>query len=115
MTNEELDALEQLARAATPGPWTMRRLGTSYAYYTPAEPKYQSWEIDSSGPMSDVDAAYIAAANPAAVLDLIKRVRELAAIAADVDRAMEAVRKQAFEVGQRQALLTLRGDPPQVE
>ena len=80
MTNDELGALEALARAATPGPWTMRRMGTSYAYYTPAEPEYPSWEIDSSGPMSDFDAEYIAAANPAVVLALIARIRELEAM-----------------------------------
>jgi len=70
MTDEQLSALEAAARAATPGPWMSL--------------DFQPWKVwDGEGNnllgsfANDCDGAYIAAANPAVVLALIARVREL--------------------------------------
>lgn len=76
----DLDALAALARAATPGPWCQDYKKFSHVY-----PTGQSSTLSKpiavvnggthTGTMTN--AAYIAAANPAAVLALIARVREL--------------------------------------
>lgn len=71
MTPANLSRLESLAREATPGEWTAAREANTY------------WTVMIRGdtPLvryaNECDAAYIAAANPAAVLALIARVREL--------------------------------------
>ncbi len=67
----DLDKLEALARAATPGPWTydgdIRASDGSFIIrddrYSPTTP-------------GDSDAAFIAAANPATALALIDEIRE---------------------------------------
>jgi hypothetical protein len=70
MTPADLSRLESLAREATPGPWMSL--------------DFQPWKVwDGEGNnllgsfANDCDGAYIAAANPAAVLALIERAREL--------------------------------------
>lgn len=66
MTPADLSRLETLAREATPGEWTAAREGNTY------------WTVMIRGdtPLvryaNECDAAYIAAANPAAVLALIE-------------------------------------------
>jgi len=84
MTDAELSALEAAAKAATPGPWE-----TDYRQrYVFAENGVNVCEIRGYGelihmvPESDVieqmrnNANFIAAANPAAVLDLIAELRQ---------------------------------------
>ena len=71
----DLDKLEELARAATPGPW--RRCDLTHVEVVP-EPGCSSAGIthrSSRGTYSPADAAFIAAANPQVLLDLIARVR----------------------------------------
>ncbi len=79
MTPADLE-LERLARAATPGPWTAERQdgdsgeiyyalhGKNYDFITNVGDHANNWLHD---------AAFIAAANPQAVLGLLARVREL--------------------------------------
>jgi len=90
MTDAELDALEAAAKAATPGPWIVHE-------------KYPQWVVEDSEPPrrhillpikrkvthhtlgtcdtefgwgeATSNAAYIAAANPAAILELIAELR----------------------------------------
>lgn len=78
MTPADLSRLETLAREATPGEWE-----------TPADKPWRVYSGDvliavasgmthpSDQVYADANAAYIAAANPDAVLALIERVREL--------------------------------------
>ena len=70
MTDAELSALESAARAATPGPWeeSPNPFFIHDGHFTVAE-------VMSHNPGDD--SAYIAAANPAAVLELIAMVRSL--------------------------------------
>jgi hypothetical protein len=61
-----IDELEKLALAATPGPWKYR-------------PTLQRWGAVDPVPLLETrrkDARYIAAANPTTILALIKLVRE---------------------------------------
>lgn len=83
----DLDKLEQLALAATPGPWLHRHdpgnpVGCQHGIKLPGEHGY--WVADCldnadrntvGGHAGMRNAAYIAAANPAAVLELIRRLR----------------------------------------
>ena len=85
----DLDRLEKLAREATPGPWEWEppskdawplgdeSLVTSWNEADGYQKSVVSgWGHDASGTSaSDEDRAYIAAANPSVVLDLIARVR----------------------------------------
>lgn len=71
----DLDRLEQLAMEATPGPWTK---GQWTEVINPC-----MWQVFARGSKQTVvmdtvepDATYIAAANPATVLELIQRVRK---------------------------------------
>lgn len=117
MTNEGLERLEALARAATPGPWR--------------DVKSQAWvQRDKQGPhdetgsvciaqcgdMQDADlvpfnadrwradAAFIAAANPTTILSLIQRVKEAEAMldlamqnTAEIARRASEVRRETLE------------------
>lgn len=101
----DLDALEALAQAATPGPWYWQKnnealcagsdivLSSGYAPST--------YDQVAGEPPSNEDAAFIAALNPAATLDLIAELRAHRQRAADfaafercystwVDRATKA-------------------------
>jgi len=75
-----LDELERLAKEATPGPW----------HYTP-ETDSDDWTLhndeytfikqdDSGVPIYDKDGEYIAAANPARVLELITAIKDIWAL-----------------------------------
>jgi hypothetical protein len=97
MSAFDLDKLEQLARAATPGPW-LALFGDEYIYGV----AIRSEEGDSVAewddlPLSEQDARFIAVANPAAVLELVREVRMLrklkeidAEIIRDRDTALRA-------------------------
>ncbi len=67
----DLDELERLAKAATPGPWHSTRLGD-------VSPEDEHDPLICE-PMSDADAAFIASANPSTILALITEVRALRA------------------------------------
>lgn len=75
LTEAELDALVELAGAATPGPWEVK--DESNVWGT------DNWIVEGwcdYGPTTaPADAAYIAAANPATVLRLVEDVRRLRA------------------------------------
>ena len=73
MTDAEIDALEQAAKAATPGPWEISR--DDYALFIESR-KGTVGEIGDA-----FDANYISAANPAAILELIAELRQAWAIA----------------------------------
>lgn len=71
----DLDALAELARKATPGPWVVhagRYEGSDYCYVTEGKSNLAD-DIDPH------DAAFIAAANPQTVLALIDMARRAAA------------------------------------
>jgi hypothetical protein len=91
----DLDKLEQLARATTPGPWEARHLGYGHSHEVVRLP---SGAPDDGGDIVATmwekrDAAFIAAANPAAVLELVQRLRaaEVPLIAMGADERVEAV------------------------
>lgn len=78
----DIDRIEQLARAATPGPWDNHSVngdpiesvwltdGNVVATWAIREPRFEF-----HAPQAREDAAFIAAANPAAVLELVQRLR----------------------------------------
>lgn len=74
--DDQLAWIEALAREATPGPWgrdgtdvapTRNDQGTIYV---------ELWKRVAEA-LSPADAEFIAAANPATILDMIARIREL--------------------------------------
>lgn len=85
MTNDELENLEKLARAATPGPWRSDYCGD---VWTEAEKEKVDWHDEPvfkgigttpRGPDNGT-AKYIAAANPDTILKLIGEIRRLQVI-----------------------------------
>lgn len=80
----DLDALERIAQAATPGPWDHQPYGEQNQ-----NGDYFGGDVfDGNGEyllseVADVDGAHIAAFDPPAALALITRVRELEAIVND--------------------------------
>jgi hypothetical protein len=108
MTDDDAAELARLAEAATPGPWVPQLPGRAVLSTTPGDgvahpPVAVAWSAEI--------AAYIAAANPAAVLDLLaERKRMRAALEDLVEKATErhrvetdAVRdvKERFPIGCR--------------
>lgn len=81
MTEENLAELARLAEAATPGPWK------SHDEFVNAE-KHFICEINNLA-KPEQTAAYIAAANPEAVLGLIARIDELSARCAKLEAALQ--------------------------
>jgi len=78
MERAKLEALEELALAASAGPWEVEfgDLG-SYIFFS-KQPTRRMAEITyRNNPNDENDASFIAAASPDVVLALIKRVREL--------------------------------------
>jgi len=77
MTDTEFSALEAAAKAATPGPWEESFddvLVHRYAILCECRTlKIKNVHIDMDGKKN---AAYIAAANPAAILELIAELRQ---------------------------------------
>lgn len=87
----DLDELERLAKEATPGPWNSKYIGTAYPLdryvYKPEslrEPgksmvvaRCEAYLETADPPYRDApDAHFIAAANPAAILELVRIVKE---------------------------------------
>lgn len=86
--SSRLDALEKLAKAATPGPWWHYRNklrpnfgGIINEVQCRGKCPIVKWsgfdDSDRSEKKHSANAAYIAAANPSAILALIGEVREL--------------------------------------
>lgn len=78
LTSAELDELERLAKAATPGPWGVdptiyKHMAAEILARSPGAERgiAQVWEHSQALP----DAAYIASANPATMLRLISLAR----------------------------------------
>lgn len=74
-----LSALEQAARAATPGPWERKEHVEPNGYRYPELSDIVTGRRSSSGGFFHADAAFIAAAHPGTVLALIAEVRALRA------------------------------------
>lgn len=77
-----LDDLEALAKAATPGPWTVLRESHGYPddgqlYVVPSTPNdsVDCVAVVGAEPGATADAAYIAALDPQTVLALIEQAR----------------------------------------
>lgn len=98
-----LNKLEELARAATPGPWFYQEESDAYTHIVRAES--QPNLIVASGCQSSAATGaptgrFIAATNPAAVLDLIDLIRkqearidELTEVTGDQHARLDAVLK----------------------
>ena len=97
----DLNELERRAKAATPGKWTWKQIGSfntpGCAVFWPDTSKggVHYRRLDSGGGMIEADANFIAAANPAVVLELVRRLREAEARGAE----MEAYRAEKRAVG----------------
>ena len=91
MTPEELNVLEELARAATPGPWESE-LGNGQLYRIVYDAKigddeyfsgslrtFLGWpdNFNQCAQFTECDARYIAKSNPDTVLRMIAYIREL--------------------------------------
>ena len=86
MTTIDLDALETLARKATPGPWQALTTGVRYGdhWYIADDGESIAYATKNDGDPRDKcreNAEYIAAANPSTILTLI----------ADLRRAQECI------------------------
>ena len=76
ITNEQLAELASLARAATPGPWHTDRMPYSERILS----ENAVYVARAFGMRErDLNATYIAAANPSTVLELVARIAELEA------------------------------------
>lgn len=85
--------LERLAREATPGPWRHFHGNGVDEISDGAKRVVVKWTgfdgADFTGSKAKANAAYIAAAHPQAILDLIERVRALEEAARELDKAIE--------------------------
>lgn len=104
MADLDLNALEAVAKAATPGPWFENHgwLGGQYVYVaTGTHPRDEGYrDVATVGATHEADATYIATFGPPTVLALIERLRRaegecclhsaLCAKGREVDAAVEA-------------------------
>jgi len=81
----DLDELKALAEAATPGPWFLDAGGDTGVY---TEARVSDTSTDVAWSYRREDEKFIAAANPAAVLDLIARVERAEAERVDLQRKL---------------------------
>lgn len=75
MTDAELSALEAAAKAATPGPWRHPGRALVVSRMSEDEPLVCDC-ISEQFAQAPKNAAFIAAANPAAILELIAEMRQ---------------------------------------
>ena len=82
MSNEiNIEELERLAKAATPGPWkacgTVEQIGGDYKDIIPTSVSCMAYCYGGSADRAeDKDLIFIAAANPSAVISLIDRLKK---------------------------------------
>ena len=120
----DLNELERRANAATPGKWTWKQVGCfntpGYAVFWPDTSKggVHYRRLDSGGGMLEADANFVAAANPAVVLELVRRLREAEArvtalryIAWEVAGYMDCVHAAKRAIGETGAL----PPPPKIQ
>ena len=87
----DLNELECRAEAATPGKWTWKQVGSfntpGCAVFWPdtSNGGVHYRRLDSGGGMLEADANFVAAANPAVVLDLVRRLRDAEARVAELE------------------------------
>lgn len=86
MIHDELDKLERLAKAATPGPWEFKedndetKDGSYLEFYTAGPARIDIYRFDPQGEtLGKADAEYIAALSPDVALSLISEMRALRA------------------------------------
>ena len=79
----DVDELERLAKAATPGPWTTKPDDDQRKHLLCTETGAWFGVVEAS-PRNAADAAFIAAANPAVVLELVRRLRAAEGIVRDL-------------------------------
>lgn len=77
----DLDDLEAKARAATAGPWRHDKGGVYGVRILADKGAVAEWD---DIPLSEEDANFIAAANPAVVLELVQRLRAAEGIVRDL-------------------------------
>ena len=80
MTDAELSALETAAKAATPGPWRHPGRALVVSRMSADEPLVCDC-LSREFAQAPKDAAFIAAANPAVVLELIAELRQTREVA----------------------------------
>lgn len=76
MTLDKLNELEQLAKRATPGPWQYDDGLCEIAAFIPTKGEECVLMETTAGFATQKDYAYIAAANPQAILELISALRK---------------------------------------
>lgn len=82
MTDEELNAIEERAKKATPGPWLLDdTIGADHHVYTRGYTN--DWAFDVHGPNAFEDGEFIAGARKD-VPALLAEVRRLKSLAADL-------------------------------
>ena len=80
----DLDELERVAKAATPGPWHRSRYGTVFTGdHAMDDDAVVVGIVVGRGDPSFQDMRFIAEANPATVLALIERIRALEVMVGD--------------------------------
>lgn len=101
----DLTQLEALARAATPGEWHVwgdTDITAVHVESTVAGDTYTIAVAEGWNGNGKANAAYIAAANPAAILALIERVRVAEADATDANTAFrtlaQSIETQTFKI-----------------
>lgn len=119
MTSEELDRMEELEKAATPGPWTAypTELDNGATRIDGPEPVSASWcfQVASVGsrlaPRRDANAAFIPALRNAAPA-LIAAARENAKLRAVVDaaRAYHAIASAPYDKNRVEEFLELQAN-----
>ena len=108
MTQEQINELRKLAEAATPGPWNTSPGGCGII-----GPDKQwlggmnDWVCEYSEEMtqSENNAAFIAAANPAAILDMIAEVESLRDQVNGLTGSLERAEKALKEAQEQQPVL----------
>jgi len=80
----DINKLEELAKAATPGPWTMnagfldsRGLFPMFQLFGECECGAPLGPVTGTDKQAEADATYIATANPVAILSLISKYRRM--------------------------------------
>lgn len=95
--NLDLDKLEQVARDATPGPWVAtKEFANRWGVSPSPEDYYPVASVYGQGDLANIEAnaAYISAANPAVVLEIVRRLR-----AAEAENAELRTRPSGEQIG----------------